>query len=186
MKLGMCTLRISLRRRCFALSFGTLITKISLLQKSGFPRACLSHFIQDLTVLIECIRHSTSIKCPHNPPLQELGIVENYCSWRCIGGDPVAYYYQIIYYLCIILVLVLALVFAFQTRKVKIEVLNDSKWIAAIVYFSVPIAIIFFVFTFILASWNHLSGTIYCIGLFVLSTMFLGFVFVPKVSNLYL
>ncbi len=115
--------------------------------------------------------------------MQELGIVENYCSWRCLGGDPVAYYYQIIYYFGIMLVLVLALVFAFQTRKVKIEVLNDSKWIAAIVYCSVPVTIVFSVLTFVLASWVHLSGTIFCVGLFALSTIFLGFVFVPKVSN---
>ncbi|XP_064403199.1 gamma-aminobutyric acid type B receptor subunit 2-like [Halichondria panicea] len=112
--------------------------------------------------------------------LNKLGIVETYCSWRCLGGNPVAYYYQIIYYVCLLVVFALALVFALQTRKVKIEVLNDSKWIAAIVYFSVPITIVFFVVSFVLGSWPHLSGSIYCIGLFSLSTMFLGFVFVPK------
>ena len=116
--------------------------------------------------------------------MQELGIVETYCSWRCLGGDPVAYYYQIIYYFGILVVFVIALVFALQTRKVKIEVLNDSKWIAAIVYFSVPMTITFFLVSFVLGSWPHLSGAIYSIGLFALSTMFLGFVFVPKVSNL--
>ncbi len=113
--------------------------------------------------------------------MQKLGIVETYCSWRCLGGNPVAYYYQIIYYVCLLVVFALALVFALQTRKVKIEVLNDSKWIAAIVYFSVPITIVFFVVSFVLGSWPHLSGSIYCIGLFSPSTMFLGFVFVPKV-----
>ena len=62
------------------------------------------------------------------------------------------------------------------------KVLNDSRWIAAIVYVGVPIVIVFFVMTFVLSPWLHLSGAIYCIGLFVASSIFLGFIFIPKVS----
>ena len=62
------------------------------------------------------------------------------------------------------------------------KVLNDSRWIAAIVYVGVPILIVFFVLTFVLSPWLHLSGAIYCIGLFVASSIFLGFIFIPKVS----
>ncbi len=114
--------------------------------------------------------------------LQELGIVETYCSWRCIGGDPVAFYFEIIYYFCVLAVLILALVFAFRTRKVKIEVFNDAKWISAIVYITVPIVVMFFVFAFVLGAWVHVNTAIYCIGVFIVNTVFLGFVFIPKVS----
>ncbi len=40
MKLGMCTLSISLRRQCFAIIWYINHQNFSLLQKSGFPRAC--------------------------------------------------------------------------------------------------------------------------------------------------
>ena len=113
--------------------------------------------------------------------LQELGITEIYCSWRCVGGDPVAYYYQIIYYVVILVIFGIALVVALLSHSVKMKVLNDSRWIAAIVYVGVPIVILFFALTFVLAPWLHLSGAIYCIGLFVASSIFLGFIFIPKV-----
>ena len=114
--------------------------------------------------------------------LQELGIVETYCSWRCNWGDPVFFFYLIVYYFSILVVLILALVFAFRTRKVKIEVLNDAKWISAIVYITVPVVVMSFAFEFVPGAWVQVSTAIYCIGLFTLSTVFLGFVFIPKVS----
>ena len=113
--------------------------------------------------------------------IQELGITEIYCFWQCIGGDPVAYYYQIIFYVVILIIFGIALVVALLTHTVKMKVLNDSRWIAAIVYVGVPLVIVFFALRFVLAPWLHLSGAIYCIGLFVPSLIFLGFIFIPKV-----
>ena len=107
--------------------------------------------------------------------------MEQYCSWRCIGDNPVAYYWQIVYYIYILIVLVVALILAFQTRKVKIDVLNDSKWIAGITYVGVPLIVIFFIFTFVLSSYVQLSSAVYCIGLFLASTNFLALLFIPKV-----
>lgn len=112
---------------------------------------------------------------------QVLGVEEQYCSWRCIGGNPVAYYWQIVYYIFMLIVLVVALILAFQTRKVKIDVLNDSKWIAAIIYVGAPLIVLFFIFTFVLSSYVHLSAAIYCVGLFLASTNFLALLFIPKV-----
>ena len=91
------------------------------------------------------------------------------------------YYYQIIYYTYMLLMLGISLSLAIRTRKVKIEILNDSKWISAIVYIGVPVVFAFFLLTFVLASWVHLSAAVYCIGLFTISSIFLGLIFIPKV-----
>ena len=108
-----------------------------------------------------------------------------YYSWQCIREDPVAFYYQIIYYTYLLVVLAISLALAIQTSRVKIEVLNDSKWISAIVYFVVPTILLFFVLTFVLAPgpFIHLSAAIYCVGLFISSSIFLGFLFIPKVNT---
>ena len=92
------------------------------------------------------------------------------------------YYFQLMYYVYSIVILGIPLTLAIRTRKVKIEVLNDYKWVSAIVYIGVPIVVVFqFVVTSVLQPWIQLNAAIFCIELFVFSSLILCLSFIPKV-----
>ena len=75
----------------------------------------------------------------------------------------------------------LGMILAFQSRKVKITALNDSEYIAAIIYIS-SVTLLTLVFThfgfidYINITCGILNGVI-----FVNTTAYLGLIFFPKV-----
>ena len=78
-----------------------------------------------------------------------------------------------------------AIFLAFGTRKVKVKGLNDSKYIAAIIYatsLSLVIAIIAFA---VLQEWTNVLAGIFSMGFWLMATMIVTLVFFPKVYNLY-
>ena len=116
--------------------------------------------------------------------LQELGITEIYCSWQCTKGDPVSFYFRIIHGFIILIIFGISLFVAILSHTVKMKVLNDSRWIAALVYIGVPFVILFTV-TFAIEQWLHISAVIYCMALFLSSSIFLSLIFIPKVRYYY-
>ena len=71
---------------------------------------------------------------------------------------------------------------AFQTRKVKINVLNDSKVVTMLIYISSIVLVVIVLVTFILRNYINVSAAVHSGGVIVLATVFLILIFVPKVS----
>lgn len=78
---------------------------------------------------------------------------------------------------------IVGLVLAIQTRKVKVKVLNDSKYIAALIYISSIVLITKAVAVFGVNNLLNVREAILSGGIIVVSTAFLSFVFIPKVSG---
>lgn len=76
---------------------------------------------------------------------------------------------------------IVGIVLAFQTRSVDISVLNESKFVAAFVYFSSIVFVALVIVNFALASYINAFGGIFSGGILILATMSLGFTFIPKV-----
>ena len=76
-----------------------------------------------------------------------------------------------------------ALVFAFQTRKVKIEGLNDTKYITAFVYTTSIIVAMTFISSLALYDYININAVVYSFGVWLAISAVLGFMFIPKVSS---
>ena len=75
-----------------------------------------------------------------------------------------------------------AIYFAFQTRKVKIRALNDSKEIAVIIYVTSLILVgLVGVSLAARSSYPNIYAALVAGGTIVYPTVILGFIFVPKV-----
>lgn len=72
---------------------------------------------------------------------------------------------------------------AFQTRKVKFPGLNDSIFVAAIIYTSSLVLVILIANAFILSNYLNAFGAIFTVGIMILTTVFLALTFVPKVTH---
>ena len=79
---------------------------------------------------------------------------------------------------------VIALVFAFATRKVKVKGLDDSKYIVAATYVTSIVLTVIIVATYSLREFVNAYPTLFCTGFLIGTTVILGLVFVPKVGNL--
>ena len=75
-----------------------------------------------------------------------------------------------------------ALVFAFQTRKVKIKGLNDTKYIIAFVYTTSIIVAMTFITSFALYDYINIHAVVYSFGVWLGISAVLGFMFIPKVG----
>ena len=80
---------------------------------------------------------------------------------------------------------ILGIMLAFQTRRVKIKSLKDSTFVAANVYISSIVIVMFILVTFALRSYLNAYSAIFAIGIFILTTTFLMLTFVPKVLPSY-
>ena len=76
---------------------------------------------------------------------------------------------------------VIGIVLAFQTRKVRLRGLRDSKEVAAIIYISSITIVVMALLTFSLISYINIGSGIFIVGIFLLTTTFLILIFVPKV-----
>ena len=71
---------------------------------------------------------------------------------------------------------------AFQTRKVKIKGLNDSKVVAIIIYISSIVLVALALVTFALRTYVNIGTGVFVAGIFTLTTIFLALIFIPKAS----
>ncbi len=88
----------------------------------------------------------------------------------------------IVTFLYLVLLQIVGIVLAIQTRKVKVKVLNDSKYIAALIYISSIVLVTRAVALFGVNDLLNVSEAIFSGGIIIVSTAFLSFVFIPKVS----
>lgn len=76
---------------------------------------------------------------------------------------------------------VCALYFAFQTRKVKIEGLNNAKYITALVYTISIVLAITATAPLTLTNYINVYAVVYSFGFWLANSAILGFLFIPKV-----
>lgn len=78
----------------------------------------------------------------------------------------------------------MAMFMAFHTRRVNIKVLNDSKEIAVIVYVNSIILALLVVVEFALGKYHEVYAALFGLALLLEATVFLAFIFIPRVSSL--
>ena len=112
--------------------------------------------------------------------LQEYGQVTNYYVYLCDSKSVLIWLGIIFGYKAILQII--GLLLAFGTRKVKVEGLNDAKFIGGIIYItSITLTVIIVSFV-TLADYLHALAAVYSIGYLVSATVILGLIFLPKVT----
>ena len=104
-----------------------------------------------------------------------------FCVFNCYTVGDGAFYFDIIVFVYLGILQIVGIILAFQTRNVQITVLNESKFVAAFVYFSSIVLVALVIVTFALASRINVAGGIFSGGILLLATMSLALTFVPKV-----
>ncbi|KAL5471263.1 hypothetical protein EMCRGX_G029359 [Ephydatia muelleri] len=117
--------------------------------------------------------------------IAQLGLKEEYFIWTCYGSSTPPFYWRILIFSYLVILQIIGIMLAFQTRKVKFPGLNDSVFVAAIIYTSSIVLVILIVDTFILNNYINTFGAIFTVGIIILTTVFLAFTFVPKMYLLY-
>ena len=78
---------------------------------------------------------------------------------------------------------IVALIFAFSIRKVKIKGLNDAKFIGAAVYVTSIVTAIAIVITYTLGEYINIYAAVFSTGFFIGTTTILGLVMIPPVRG---
>ena len=78
---------------------------------------------------------------------------------------------------------IVALVFSFSIRKVKVKGLNDAKGIAGAVYVTSIVTAVIIVAFYSLKGYLNLYAVLFCLGFFIGTTAILCLIFIPKVSD---
>ena len=79
-----------------------------------------------------------------------------------------------------------ALVLAVRIRNVKIKVVNDSKEIVVIVYFTTIAIVESFLLGLVLQDYNNVSEALSIGHVLLAASVGVGLIFIPKVSSTYL
>ena len=112
---------------------------------------------------------------------QDQEIVTRYYTYVC--RSTARYIFLGFLYGYKVVLQVIALVFAFTTRKVKIKGLDDSKYIAAATYVASVVLAVTLVATYSLTGSVNWYPVLFCTGFLIGTTVILGLVFVPKVGT---
>ena len=114
--------------------------------------------------------------------MQVRQIITNYCAYICDSRSRdiflgVLYGYKA-------LLQIIALIFAFSIRKVKVKGLNDAKFINAIVYITSIATAVIIVSAYTLTDKFKINifSVLFSTGFFIGATATLGLIFVPKVD----
>ena len=106
-----------------------------------------------------------------------------YFVQKCEGRNSLIWI--IIAYGYVLLTQIVSIFLAFRTRKVKVKVLNDSKFIALIIYITSVIVTIMIIGAVTLDDFINIDAAVFS-GLFLaFTTVVLTLVFVPKVCCFY-
>ncbi|XP_064383155.1 gamma-aminobutyric acid type B receptor subunit 2-like [Halichondria panicea] len=115
----------------------------------------------------------------------EYNVRINNTVYNCFAGASVeATAWIIVTFLYLVVLQIVGIVLAIQTRKVKVKVLNDSKYIAALIYISSIVLVTRPVAIFGVNNLLNVSEAILSGGIIIVSTAFLSFVFIPKMVSL--
>ena len=100
--------------------------------------------------------------------------------WQCSANNNSNKVITIIF-VYLVLLQIIAIVLAIQTRRVKIKVLNDSKYIVALIYISSITVLVLVVVAFALGAIININEMLVSGVFFIATTSFLSLTFIPKV-----
>ena len=113
---------------------------------------------------------------------QELNVTISYHVYTCATSTGSLIYEGIVFGYLFILQLV-AVIFAFQTRKVKIKALNEAKQVIAIIYTTTVCLVILILTSFALSQYLNATNALYSLSIMAATTIFLSLIFIPKVHK---
>ncbi|CAI8043141.1 Gamma-aminobutyric acid type B receptor subunit 2, partial [Geodia barretti] len=105
--------------------------------------------------------------------------------WQCYGSGSAPFYLDLVIFVYLGLLQVVGIILAFQTRKVKIPILNDSKSVTALIYISSIVLVVIVLISFILNEYVNVRAVMFYGGIILLATIFLALIFIPKVISLH-
>ena len=107
---------------------------------------------------------------------------QDYYVWQCYASSfSLSYLSIVLIYTHLAILLIIALILAIKTRKVKIKTLNDSSQVAALIYISSITLGVLALTNFLPVNLN-LIAAMYNGGILFVATIYLLLLFVPKVS----
>ncbi len=102
--------------------------------------------------------------------------------YYCIS-DTIQTIYVAVTLVYLAILQIIGIILAIQTRKVKIKLLNDSKYIAAVIYISSISLVLIAIVTIVPGIYINLIEAIFSGSLLVATTFSLGLIFIPKVRT---
>ena len=105
----------------------------------------------------------------------------DYKVWQCYNSGSTTFYFDLLIFVYLGLLQLVGIILAFQTRKVKIPILNDSKSVTALIYISSIVLVVIILVTFILHGYINATAVLFYGGIILLATIFLVLIFIPKV-----
>ena len=103
--------------------------------------------------------------------------------WVCQEASSNSFFWEIFIFGYLLMLQIIGMVLAFQTRRVKLRGLRDSKEIAAIIYISSIAIVVMSIENFTLTNYINIGIGIFMLSIFVLTTIFLFLIFFPKVRK---
>ena len=103
-----------------------------------------------------------------------------YKVWQCTAGNN-SNIVNIVIFVYLAILQIIAVVMAIKTRKVKIKALNDSKYIVALIYVSSVTLVITATVTLALGALINVTELFFTGSLFIATTAFVCLTFIPKV-----
>ena len=117
--------------------------------------------------------------------MQSHGIGQDFFVLVCYKASSPNFFWQIFIFAYLVVLQIIGIILSFQTRKVKVQGLSDSKYIATIIYISSIVIVVLALVTFSLRTYINIGTGIVVAGIFILTTIFLALVFLPKVLSYY-
>ena len=106
---------------------------------------------------------------------------EHFFVLVCYESASLSFFWRILIFIYLGILQLLGIVLSFQTRRVKYTGLRDSKYITAIIYISSIVLAVLALVTFSLRTHINTGTGIFVSGYFILTTVFLSLIFIPKV-----
>lgn len=139
----------------------------------SFSFVCFPHIFRSL------LHHLVS-PVPRLPPGQEQNVTVQYFVYVCTS-ETISIAYQAVILVWLFMLQVVGIVLAFETRKVKIKVLNDAKYVTVIIYVCSIVLVVYILATLALSSYLHSGAVLINSVVLIGSYVFLGLNFIPKV-----
>lgn len=146
-----------------------------------FSSCVSSHPNHCMCTIVYSYVHSV-YSCVDPSPWQVDGVQVMYVTHQCAmteGGYGGIW--LLITYIYFGLLQLIGIILAVQTRKVHIKVLNDSKFVAVLIYISSILLLVLAIVVYLFNSYLNESEIVFSGAYLLAATLFAGLGFVPKV-----
>ena len=116
--------------------------------------------------------------------MQEQGVKVLNHVYQCYQTSSVPFYWLIIIFIYIGILQIVGIVLAFQTRRVRVPALNDSKQVAALIYISSISFLSIILITLGLGEFLNTRVSLFNTAIFITATTFVILTFLPKVCDM--